>query len=61
MGAVAPDKAVALILAIIPSSDNICGHSSSVEYQLPKLRRRVRFPLPAPKPQGLKSLRLFHP
>ena len=28
------------------------GHSSSVEYQLPKLRRRVRFPLPAPKRSG---------
>ena len=26
----------------------ICGHSSLVEYQLPKLRRRVRFPLSAP-------------
>lgn len=25
----------------------ICGHSSLVEYQLPKLRRRVRFPLSA--------------
>ena len=25
-----------------------CGHSSLVEYQLPKLRRRVRFPLSAP-------------
>lgn len=28
--------------------DRICGHSSSVEYQLPKLRGRVRFPLSAP-------------
>ena len=26
----------------------ICGHSSLVEYQLPKLRGRVRFPLSAP-------------
>ena len=25
-----------------------CGHSSLVEYQLPKLRGRVRFPLSAP-------------
>ena len=27
----------------------LCGHNSLVECQLPKLNRRVRFPLPAPK------------
>ena len=32
--------------AIIPSR---CGYSSSVECELPKLERWVRFPLPAPK------------
>ena len=31
----------------------VCGYSSSVEYQLPKLRRRVRFPLSAPLRRGL--------
>ena len=29
-------------------STNKCGISSLVEHQLPKLRRRVRFPYPAP-------------
>ena len=28
---------------------NICRYSSVVEFQLPKLAMRVRFPLPAPK------------
>ena len=30
---------------------SICGYSSSVECKLPKLERRVRFPLPAPLPK----------
>ena len=29
-----------------------CGRSSSVEWKLPKLQRRVRFPSPAPPPPG---------
>ena len=29
-----------------------CGRSSSVEWKLPKLQRRVRFPSPAPAPPG---------
>ena len=29
-----------------------CGRSSSVEWKLPKLQRRVRFPSPAPPPLG---------
>lgn len=29
-----------------------CGRSSSVEWKLPKLQRRVRFPSPAPPPSG---------
>ena len=29
-----------------------CGCSSSVEWKLPKLQRRVRFPSPAPPPPG---------
>ena len=29
-----------------------CGRSSSVEWKLPKLQRRVRFPSPAPLPPG---------
>ena len=29
-----------------------CGRSSSVEWKLPKLQRRVRFPSPAPSPPG---------
>ena len=29
-----------------------CGRSSSVEWKLPKLQRRVRFPSPAPFPPG---------
>ena len=29
-----------------------CGRSSSVEWKLPKLQRRVRFPSPAPTPPG---------
>ena len=31
----------------------ICGHNSSVECQLPKLNRRVRFPLSAPRRRKL--------
>ena len=31
-----------------PSLSTNCGYSSVVEYQLPKLAMRVRFPLPAP-------------
>lgn len=34
---------------IITMSHDNCGCSSSVEWQLPKLQRRVRFPSPAPK------------
>ena len=30
------------------ASNRTCGHSSSVEWKLPKLQRRVRFPLSAP-------------
>ena len=33
----------------IMAKHKTCGHSSVVEYQLPKLTMRVRFPLPAPK------------
>ena len=29
-------------------NERVCGHSSMVEPQLPKLMMRVRFPLPAP-------------
>ena len=32
----------------IMAKHKTCGHSSVVEYQLPKLTMRVRFPLPAP-------------
>ena len=32
---------------------SLCGYSSSVEHQLPKLRRRVRFPLSAPRAKNL--------
>ena len=38
----------------------ICGHSSLVEYQLPKLRRRVRFPLSAPFFFAKKDLRRLY-
>ena len=37
-----------------------CGHSSLVEYQLPKLRRRVRFPLSAPFFFAKKDLRRLY-
>ena len=42
-----------------------CRYSSSVEYQLPKLRRRVRFPLSARKntvlPDGIFLFPLICP
>ena len=37
----------------------ICGYSSSVERQLPKLNRRVRLPLSAPRKRGSRRLPLF--
>ncbi len=43
-----------------PVSRLLCGCSSMVEHQLPKLNTRVRFPSPASKPlRELASLRLF--
>ena len=43
------NKACRRVCHIKRSTQNLPrGHSSLVEYQLPKLRRRVRFPLSAP-------------
>ena len=43
------NKACKRVCHIKRSTQNLPrGHSSLVEYQLPKLRRRVRFPLSAP-------------
>ncbi len=51
---------------LISSSARLCGraffcrYSSSVECKLPKLERRVRFPLPAPPKKSCRfNLQLF--
>ena len=47
------------VSAIINQQSKIRGYSSSVERQLPKLNRRVRLPLSAPRKRGSRRLPLF--